>query len=324
MFKIAIPGRLAIFLLVFPFCSFGQSYPSRPVRLILPVEPGASTSDILARALADRLGKELGQRILVDNRPGAHGNIGSAMAARAAPDGYTLLAGYSGSLAINPSMYPQMGYDPDRDLAPIARFSTVPYVLVVNPSLPANDVKELIALAKAHPGKLNYGSAGVGGTPHLAAELLKLSANIDVAHIPYNGGAKSIIDLVAGNVQMSVTGITGVLSFIKAGKLRALAVTTAARSTLLPDMPTAIEAGVKDFDVSAWLGIVAPAQVPEPVIDRIWNEISKVANSQEMKDFLKAQGAEAALMRPAEFRAFIVSDRNRWARVIKAANIQGE
>lgn len=233
-----------------------------------------------------------------------------------------MLAGNTGPLAINPSMYPDLGYSPDRDLAPIARFVTVPYVLVVHPSVPANDLKELVALAKAQPGKSNYASSGVGGTPHLAAELLKRAANMDIYHIPYNGGARAVTDLLAGNVHLYFTGITSVLPFIKAGKLRALAVTTPTRSTLMPETPTTTEAGLKDLQVSTWLGVLAPANVPEPIMARVYTEVAKVANSQEIKEFFKTQGAGAALMNPKEFRAFINSERTKWGQIVKSANIK--
>ncbi len=300
----------------------GQAYPSKPVRLVLASPAGASSNDILTRAVAERLSRGFGQSVIVDNRSGAHGNIGGATVARALPDGYTLLAGNTGPLAINPSMYPDLGYDPERDLAPIARFVIVPYVLVVNPSVPANNVKELIALAKAQPGKLNYASSGVGGVPHLAAELFKRAADIDIVHIPYNGAAGAHTGLISGQVQIYFTGITGTLPFVKAGKLRALAVTTPMRSALLPDIPTTAEAGLKELQVSTWLGLLAPAKVPRPIVDRVYTEIARVAGSQEIKDFFKTQGAEAALMNGAEFRAFINGERAKWGQIVKSANIK--
>lgn len=309
-------------MLALPWIAHGETYPSRPIRLILPSPAGASSNDVLARSVAERLTREFGQSVIVDNRAGAHGNIGVALAARAAPDGYTLLAGNTGPLAINPSMYPDLGYSPERDLAPIANFVVVPYVLVVNPSVPANDVKELIAIAKAHPGKLNYASSGVGGVPHLAAELFKRAAQINLVHVPYNGGARAHTDLLAGNVQIYFTGITGSLPFIKAGKMKALAVATPRRTALMPEIPTTTEAGLKDLQVSTWLGILAPANVPEPIMNRVYTEVATVANSQDMKDFFKTQGAEAALMSPKEFRSFINSERAKWGQIVKSANIK--
>jgi tripartite-type tricarboxylate transporter receptor subunit TctC len=322
MGKLAWLTGCGVFLQVLALAAQGQAYPERPIRLILPSPAGASSNDILARATAERLSRGFGQQVIVDNRAGAHGNIGAALVARAAPDGHTLLAGNTGPLTINPSMYPDMGYDPDRDLAPIARFVTVPYVLVVNPSLPVHSVKELIALARAQPGKLNYGSSGVGGVPHLAAELFKRTANIDIVHIPYNGAARAHLELVAGQVQFNFTGVTGVLSFIKAGKLRALAVPSPARSTLMPDVPTTIEAGLKDLQVSTWLGVLGPAQLRPAVIDRIYAEVARVAGSDEMRDFFRTQGAESAVMNPGEFRAFIKAERMKWGQIVKSANIK--
>jgi tripartite-type tricarboxylate transporter receptor subunit TctC len=312
----------ALLLCALPCASSGEAYPARPVRLILPSPAGASSNDILARATSERLSKGFGQQVIIDNRAGAHGNIGVAIVAKATPDGYTLLAGNTGPLAINPSMYPDLGYDPDKDLAPIARFVTVPYLLVVHPSVPATTVKELIAIAKAQPGKLNYGSSGVGGTPHLAAELFKRQANIDIVHIPYNGAARAHIELVAGQVQLYFTGITGTLPFVRAGKLRALAVTTPARTTLLPEVPTTTEAGLKDLQVSTWLGVLAPARVPQAIVDRVYTEVARVVNSQEMKDFYRTQGAEAAVMNGKEFRAFINAERAKWGQIVKAGNIK--
>ena len=302
--------------------AYGQAYPSRPIRLILPSPAGASSNDILARAVAERLTKGFGQQVIVDNRAGAHGNIGVATVARAVPDGYTLLAGNTGPITINPSMYPDLGYDLDRDLTPIVRFVTVPYVLVVNPSVPVSSVKELIALAKAQPGKLNYGSSGVGGVPHLAGELFKRAANIDVVHIPYNGAARAHTELVAGQVQFNFTGVTGVLPFIKAGKLRALAVPSPTRSTLMPEVPTTAEAGLKDLQVSTWLGVLAPAKVSEQIVERVYTEVARVANSPEIKEFFKTQGAEAAVMNPKEFRTFINAERAKWGQIVKSANIK--
>lgn len=299
-----------------------QSYPARPIRIIFPFAAGASSNDILGRALALRLSDALKQQLVVDNRPGATGTIGSEMAARSAPDGYSLLLGYTGSLAISPSVYPKLGYDPVKDLAPVARFAVIPYVLVVNPSVPAASIKDLIALAKARPGQLNFASSGNGSLPHLSGELLKITAQIDMVHVPYKGGALAATDVVGGQVQVYFSGITSMAPLIKAGKLRAIATTTLNRSSLLADVPTANESGLPGFDVSSWVGVLAPAKTPEPVIGRLHNEIAKIVNAPDMKNFILSQGAEPVLMGPAQFGASLKAEIVKWAKVVKAANVK--
>jgi tripartite-type tricarboxylate transporter receptor subunit TctC len=289
--------------------------------MILASPAGASSNDILTRAVTDQLTKGLGETIIVDNRAGAHGNIGVALVAHAVPDGYTLLAGNTGPLTINPSMYPDLGYNLDRDLSPIANFVIVPYVMVITPSLQANSVKELIALAKVQPGKLNYASSGVGSVPHLAAELFKRAANINIVHIPYNGAAKAATDVMAGEVQIYFAGVTGVLPLVKAGRMKALAVTTPQRSSLMPDTPTTTEAGLKDLQVSTWLGVLAPIKVPQIIQDRVYNEVAKATRSAELKEFFKSQGAEPALMNPKKFKTFINAERAKWGQIVKSAHI---
>lgn len=302
--------------------ALAQSYPTRPIRLIFPFAAGASSNDILGRALAQHLSDALGQQIVVDNRPGASGNIGSEMVAKSAPDGYSLVLGFPSSLAISPSVYAKLGYDPVKDLAPIARFAMIPYMLVVNPSVPAANIKELIALAKARPGQLNYASAGSGGLPHLAGELLKITAQIDMVHVPYKGAALAAVDLVGGHVQLYFTGITSVLSLTKTGKLRVIAVTSLNRSPLLPDVPTANESGLVGFDVGSWVGVLAPAKTSKPVIQRLYYEIAKIVNTPDMKNFILGQGAEPALMDPAQFGAYLKAEIAKWATVVKAANVK--
>ena len=303
--------------------AWGQAYPGKPIRLIVNAASGSSSNDILARGYADLMSKGLGQRVVVDNRPGANGNIASESTAKAAPDGYTLLAGSSGPLTINPGMNPGRP-DPAKDLTPIARFAIVPYVLVINPALGPASLKELVNLARAQPGRLNYGSGGIGTTPHLAGEQLKISANIDVVHIPYNGAAKAVVDLLGGKIQMYFAGITAVLPQLKAGKLRPLAVTIPARSPMLPDVPTTAEAGLPELEASTWLGLLGPPALPVAVTDRLYEETARVDQSPEMRDFLDKQGAQSGLMRPAQFKDFIAAERSRWARVIKTADIKPE
>ena len=305
-------------------CNLGaaQSYPVKPVRLIFPLQPGSASNDILGRALAQRLSESLGQQIVADYRPGAAGAIGSAIAAKSPADGYTLLIGYTSSIVISPTLLSSAGFNPATDLAPIARFAVVPYVSVVHPSLPATNLKALVALAKARPGQINFASAGTGGLPHLAGELFKLTANVDIVHVPYRGAATAHTDLLGGHVQMQFTGISGVAPSIKAGKLRALAVTTAKRSELLPEVPTAVESGFPALDVSSSLGVLAPANTPVAIVRRLHDEIAKIVNRADMQNFITGQGADPALMDPAEFGAHIKAETAKWARVIKAANVR--
>ncbi len=299
-----------------------QSYPAKTIRLIIPLVAGSASNDILGRALAQRLSESLGQSIVADYRPGAAGMLGSSIAAKSLPDGYTLLIGYTSAIMISPVLLPNAGFNPITDLAPIARIAIVPYISVVHPSLPATTLKELVALAKARPGQINCASAGTGGLPHLAAELFKIAAGVDVVHVPYKSAAGAHTDLMGGHVQMQFTGISGVAPSIKAGKLRALAVTTMKRSALLPDVPTAGESGFPTLDVSSSLGVLAPANTPVSVVRRLHDEIAKIVNGADMKTFTINQGAEPALMDPAEFGAHIKSETAKWARVIKAANIK--
>ena len=299
-----------------------QPYPTKPIRLIIPFAAGSSSNDILGRALAQRLAEALQQQVVVENHSGAGGNVGSDMASKATPDGYTLLLGVNGPLAISPSVYAKLGYDPVKDLAPIAMFAVVPYALVVNPAVPAGNVAELIALAKARPGQLNFASSGSGGTPHLCGELLKTVAGIDMVHVPYKAGAPAVVDLLGGRVQLYCSGITAVLPQIKAGKLRALATTTPNRSLMLPDVPTAQEAGLTGFDVSSWMGVLAPARTPEPVIRLLYGKIAGIVSDPNMKELISSQGSEPALMGPELFGAYLKAEIGKWAKVVKAANVK--
>jgi tripartite-type tricarboxylate transporter receptor subunit TctC len=298
------------------------AYPTRPIRLIVPYPPGASTNDILGRALAQRLTEQLGQQVVVDNRSGASGNVGSEMVAHAAPDGYTLLIGVAGPLAVGPSVYSKLGYNPITDLAPVAMFATIPYILVVNPSVPANNIKELIALAKAKPGQLNFASSGNGGSPHLCGELFKTMAGIDIVHIPYKGAAIAMIDVLSGQIPMICTGATALSAHIKAGRLRALGITTLKRSALMPDLPTIHEQGLTGFEVNSWTGLLAPAKTPEPIIRRLYEAVARIVNSDETKNYLATVGAEPFLLDPKAFAVYLREDTARWAKVVKTANLK--
>jgi tripartite-type tricarboxylate transporter receptor subunit TctC len=300
------------------------AYPERPIRLVVPYPPGASTNDILGRALAVRLTARLGQQVVVDNRPGASGTLGSELVAKAQPDGYTLLVAVASPLSLGPSVYPRLGFDSVRDFAHVARVAAIPYAMVVNLSVPAKNVKELIALARAKPGQINFASSGTGGTPHLCSELFKLQAGVDMTHVPYKGAGLATIDVVGGHVQMFCTGLTALTGLIKSGKVRPLGIASLKRSPELPDLPTIAEQGLAGFEVNSWSGVVAPAKTPAAIIKRLYDEIAAIVNDADMRNFLASQGAEPALMGPAEFRDYIRADIAKWAKVIKAANIKVE
>ena len=299
-----------------------QPYPSRPVRMVVPYPAGASTNDILGRALAPKLADVLGQNVVVDNRPGAGGNLGSDLAAKSAPDGYTLLLGTNGPIAVSQHVYRRLPYDPLRDLAPVAMFALIPYVILVHPSVPAASLKELIALAKSKPGLLHFASAGNASTPHLCGELLKTVAGIDLVHVPYKGGALAMIDTLGGQTQMYCTGLPSAVQQVKAGKLRALAVTTLRRSPAMPEMSTAAEQGLAGFDVNSWNGFMVPAKTPAAVVSTLHAATRRIMGTAEMKAYMQAQGAEIFLLAPREFGDYLKNESAKWAKVVKAANVR--
>ena len=301
-----------------------KDYPNRPIRLIVPYPPGSSTNDILGRALAQRLSARLGQQVVVDNRSGAAGTMGSEMGAKAPPDGYTLLVAVASPLSVGPSVSKHLGYDTVRDFAPIARIAEIPYAMVVNPSVPASNIKELIALAKSRPGQLNFASSGTGGSPHLCSELFKAAAGVDIVHVPYKGAAQAMFDVLSGQVQMFCTGLTALSAHIKSGKVRALGLASLTRSAQMPELPTIAEQGLKGFEVSSWSGVAAPAKTPPAIVQPLYAEIAKVVEDPEMRSFMLSTGAEPALMGPDEFRAYIKADIAKWAKVVKAAGIKPE
>ena len=301
-----------------------QSYPNRPIRLIIPVQPGSSTNDSIPRAFARDLSTALGQQVVADNRAGASGQIASEMVAKAAPDGYTLLVGYTTTLGIGPSVHANLGYDPDKDLTPVARLFVSSYVIAVNSTVPAKNLKELIELAKAKPGTLHYASAGTGSTPHLCGELLKTMAGIDIVHVPYKASGSAMTALAGGEAQIGCQAGGTLVPLIKAGKMRAIAVAAPQRLPSYADLPTATESGLNGFEVQSWTGYMAPGKTPEPIIRRLYGEIAKIIETPEMKNFIVSQGAEPALMTPAAFGAYIKVERVKWAKVIKAANVKVE
>ncbi|HYC48064.1 MAG TPA: tripartite tricarboxylate transporter substrate binding protein [Burkholderiales bacterium] len=309
-------------MLSYPAAAGEAPYPNRPIRLIVGQAAGGAT-DIVIRAFATRLADALGGTIVVDNRPGAGGAIGAAIVANAAPDGYTLLAGTNGPLAISPHVM-RVQYDVQRDFIPVALFSEVPFAVVVHPSVQAKTLRELIALAKSQPGKLHFASSGQGGTPHLCLELLKHLTGIDIVHVPFRGGAPAQIDLMAGRVQMYCAGFPSLAPNIRAGKIRALAVASKKRSSVMPQVPTAAEAGLPNFEVTAWNGILVPAKTPEAIVRRLHDAAAVVVKSPEFQAYLQKSGAEPLLLGRTEFGKYIREESQLWARVVKAAGITNQ
>jgi tripartite-type tricarboxylate transporter receptor subunit TctC len=296
-------------------------YPNRPVRLIIPFPPGGS-NDVVGRVIAQHLGESLGKQIIVDNRAGAGGVIGTEVASKAAPDGYTLL-GISLAHAVNPWLY-KLPYDPIKAFAPIGIMGKGPVVLSVNPSLPVQSVKELVALAKSKPGDLQYASAGVGSFQHLSAELFKLTAGVDILHIPFKGGGPAMTDVMGGHTKVLFSSLVQTTPHIKSGKLRALAVGGTERSPVLPDLPTVAEAGVPGYASENWWGIVAPAGTPAPIIERLYQALTQAQDNPEAKKYFDAEGAAIVKMSTAAFGQFMVSEMDKWQRVVKEGNIKAE
>ncbi|HET9045365.1 MAG TPA: tripartite tricarboxylate transporter substrate binding protein [Casimicrobiaceae bacterium] len=300
-----------------------SAYPTKPVRIVVPF-PAGGTTDILARAAAQKLSETWGQQAIVDNRPGAGGNIGAELVAKSAPDGYTLLMGTVGTHAINASLYPKMPYDHVKDFVPVILVAGVPNVLVVNPELPVRSVQELMAYAKANPGKLNFASSGSGTSIHLSGELFKVMTGAQMTHVPYKGSAPALTDLIGGQVQLMFDNLPSSLAFIKAGKLRALAVTSAQRSPALPDVPTVAESGVPGFEASSWFGLLAPAGTPPTIVAKINTDTQKWLASPDAKEKLAAQGANVAGGSPDDFAKHIQSETAKWARVVKESGAKVE
>lgn len=298
-----------------------QTYPSKPVRMMVPF-PAGGGSDTMGRIVGTRLSERLGQQIVVENRPGAAGSIGADIVARAPADGYTILLGSTSELVQYPNVNPKIPYDPVRDFAPISLVGTIPLVLVVHPSLPVKNVKGLVALAKARPGEINFGSAGQGATTHLAVELFILLTGVKMTHVPYKGSPQAVADLVSGDVQLGIPTMPAALPFIKSGRVKVLAVSSAKRASNLPDIPSLDEAGVKGYDATLWTGMLAPAGTPKEIINRLHAEIAKVLALKEVNDALDKQGAEAQGSTPEQFTAFIKTEHAKWAKVVKTAGVR--
>ena len=296
-------------------------YPTRTVTLVVPFAPGGS-SELLSRVVANELSHTLGQQVVVDNRPGAAGNIAMEAVARATPDGHTLILGHIGTLAVNPAMFRKLPYDPVRDFAPVSLIGHVPNVVAVSPGVQAKNLQEFIALARARPGSLNYGSAGNGSAGHLAMEYLKQAAGIDLVHVPYKGTGPMVTDLLAGQTQATFTGVPALSQFIRQGKLRALAVGSARRLASLPDVPTVAESGLKGFETSQWYGLLAPAKTPDAVVRKLSTEVARGLKSRDATERLAADGTQIVGSTPEEFAALIQVEMKRWGEVVRGAGIK--
>jgi tripartite-type tricarboxylate transporter receptor subunit TctC len=312
---------VSVAALLFSGVLLAQPYPSKPVRLVVPFAPGGTT-DVLARLLGQKLSEGLGQQFLVDNRPGAGGNIGTELAAKAPADGYTLVMSFDGTMAINPSVYRKLPFDAQKDLAPVASVAQVPLLIVVHPGVAAANVAEFVALAKANPKRVNYSSAGHGSTGHLTGELFAARAGIEMVHVSYKGGGQAVQDLLGGQIQMVVTALPTVEGHLKGGKLRALAFTSAKRVPGAPSVPTLAESGYAGFDVLSWYGILAPAGTPREVVGRLNTEINAVLRAPDVRERLAGLGAEPTGGTPEQFAETIRADTARWAKVVADAAIR--
>ncbi len=319
--------NLALLATALPLSAMAQSgagtYPSKLIRMVVPFTPGGST-DILGRTIGQQLTQAWGQSVVIDNVPGAGGSIGADKVAKAPADGYTLLMGHIGTLAVTPSLYPRLPYDPIKSFAAVAWVARVPNVLVVHPSVPVKTVQELVAYAKANPGKINYGSGGNGSAAHIATEYLKLQTGTQMQHVPYKGTAPAVTDLVAGQIQLMFTGVPAVMAQVKAGQLRALAVSSPNRVKAVPELPTVAESGYPGFEADQWYGVVAPAGTPPDVIAKLNQQINKMLASPEITTRLASEGAEATPNSPKVFADLIASEIARWRTVIEKGGVKVE
>jgi tripartite-type tricarboxylate transporter receptor subunit TctC len=322
--KLRILNPCVPLLVVALFAATAQAadYPTRPIRLIIPYAPGGPV-DISGRIIALKLTEAFGQQVIVDNRAGGGGNIAVEIAAKSAPDGYTLLMGANGTNAINPSLYPKLAVDPAKELAPLGLVASSPMILVAHPSLPAANVKELVALAKAKPGTINFASSGSGSTAHLSSELLKLMSGVQIVHVPYKGASPALTDLVAGQTQFMITGVSSTLPFVKSGKLKALGVSSDKRLAILPDVPTVAEA-IPGYEVITWYGVFAPVATPKPITDKLTMALSKIVASPDARERFAALGADANFLPPDKFAAMVRVETAKWAKVIKESGAKPE
>lgn len=323
--KIVSAAGIALLALVqFHHCAAqAPAYPTRPIRIVDPFPPGGP-SDIVGRSISQPLGEALGQTIVIDNRGGAAGTVGTTIVANAPADGHTLLLGPSGALTIQPTLNPDLPYHPQRDFATVTQLTSGPQVIAVHPAVAAKSIRELIALAKAKSGQLNYASGGAGTANHLAAEVFKLAAGVDIVHIPYKGTGPALTSVISGESQMIISSLLPALPHLKAGRLRALAVTSAARSAAVPNVPTASESGLPKFETSSWHGILAPARTSRAIIMRLHAELVKVLNLPDVRERLTAQGLNVVASTPQEFAAYIKSETAKYARVIKQIGLKAQ
>ena len=303
--------------------AWAQPYPNRPLRIVVPFPPGGGT-DIGTRIVAQKLQEAWGQAVIVENKPGAAGIVGTELTAKSAPDGYTFMMGNIGTHAINVSLYKKLAYDPVKDFAPVSMVADLPLLLLVHPSVPANSVKELIALAKSQPGKLNFSSSGAGGSMHVAAELFKSMTGVDMVHIPYKGGAPAVADLLSGQVALSFSTVLETIQHVKAGKVRALAVTNDHRSIALPDLPTIAEAGLPGYQSISWLALFAPAGAPKEIVNKVSAESVRILKLPDVKERLLAQGAEPIGSTPEQLAAILAADIAKYAKVIRESGYKPE
>ena len=316
-------SALAICLSLCALGASAQVYPVKPVRIIVPYAPGG-TADMLARAVGQKLTASLGQQVIVDHRPGASVMIGADAAAKAAPDGYTLLMAYTAEIAIMPGLMKKMAYDAQRDLAPVTLAAITPMVLVVHPSLPSRTVKEFVALARSRPRELPYASAGSGSPAHLAFEWMQRAASISITHVPYKGAGPALIDLLGGHVVIYFSGMPPAMPHVRSGKLRALAVSTAKRSPAAPEIPTVAEAGIPGFDVPTWFGVLVPAATPKEVVTRLNGAIAQALNAPDVREQMAREGAETRSTSPEEFGAFIRSETSKFAKIMRDSGAAGQ
>ena len=316
--------RLFLALLcALPLLAAADTYPSKPIRFVVPY-PAGGPLDTIARLLGQKVSESVKQPVVVDNKPGAGGNIGADAVAKSPADGYTILMGAVATHAINPTLYASIPYDPVRDFIPVTQVASTPNVLVVNPSVPAASVREFIAYAKANPGKLNFGSGSTGSAGHLAGELFKTMAGVEMTHVPYKGAAPAMNDLVGGQIQLMFDNLASSLGQVKAGRVRALAVTTARRTSLAPDLPTIAESGLPGFDINTWFGIFVPANTPREVVERLHAQFTRALALPDVKERMLALGAEPVGSRPDEFAAYIRAEGEKYARLIKASGAKAD
>jgi tripartite-type tricarboxylate transporter receptor subunit TctC len=300
-----------------------EAWPSKPIRLVVPFTPGGVT-DTSGRLIAEVLGKRLGQQIVVDNKPGASGNIGTALAKAAPADGYTLVLGFDGTLVINPHVFAKLPFDTVKDFVPVGKIGDATLILVAHPELPVKTVADVIALSKTRPGGLSFGTSGTGGTPHIAGELLKMRTGANLTHVPYKGGGQAMTDVLGGTIPLVYTAVAGAHGHVKSGKLKAIAVSSAQRTTALPEVPTFAESGVADFVVNSWVGLLAPANTPAPIVARLNTELNAALNDPAVRDKLRVLGIEPSPGSAAQFGEEIRRDLGRYGPVVKAAGITVE